>query len=152
MHNLIDETDFKLSEIYSFVNEHAADLYKEIKNSSSTIENNINNKITDIFNINEKITNDINIINTEISKLSKNEQIDLLDKNIKEILNNKDIERVNEVNMLKNEFETKINNQRLKYEQKLIILEKELEKMNIKLKEMQKSPVDKFFDKFRKKK
>ena len=43
------ETDLKFSEIYYYTNSYAADLYKEVKNSHTELENNLNNKISEIL-------------------------------------------------------------------------------------------------------
>ncbi len=154
--NITKETDLKFSEIYSYTNSHVSNLYNELKNAGSNIEINLNNKITDIYNINAEIDGQITNLKQEISTLVKTDAIDLLRENFKKIIEEKNLQFSIEINNVKSEFENKLNEQRIKYEHKLIDMENQLCNMNLMLEkfveEMKKTPFQKFKEKFYKKK
>ncbi len=143
------ETNLKFSELYSYTNEQTSRLFKELKDSGIKIENNLNSKINDLYKNNEIVKDDIKSIIKRIEeKTDKSESIALTEK-LKQELKSYDSEYYLKLSELKNEFEEKLNSQRIKYENKLINMENKLEQMES---YMRKSIFAKLVDKLRKSK
>ncbi len=143
------ENDLRFNEIAAYTNEQNARIFKEICEASSSIENTINNKIGGLYKNSEVFNEEINNL-----KASLNGKIDenTLNNRIKDInnnINNTNSEQNKNLENMKSEFENQINTQRIKYEKKLIAMEKQLEQMNLKIREMKKSPLEKLLDKLK---
>ena len=130
----------------SYTNEQTAKVFKEITDASTTIENTLNNKLGEIYRNNDIVNQELNALKNNIQSKTDSAALENAIKNIKYSLEEKDSEHNKNINEIKNDFETKINQQRIKYEKKLIAMEKQLEHMNKKIKEMKKSPLDKLID------
>lgn len=154
--NINKDTDLKFSEIYYYTNSHIANLYKEVKSSHTELEHNLNHKIEEISAKNDEIKNQSENLKNEISLLPKTDDIKTLNDNLKQIINEKDFNISVEIKNLKSDFEEKLNLQRIKYEKKLINMENTIQELNSTvnelLKELKKSPFEKFKESFGKKK
>jgi phenylalanyl-tRNA synthetase alpha subunit len=121
-------------------------VYKEITDASKSIENTVNNKLGDIYRNNDIVNQELNALKNNLqSKTDSAELKGAIDK-LKYSIEEKDSEQNKNINEIRSNFEAKINQQRIKYEKKLIAMEKQLEYMNKKINEMKKSPFDKFID------
>jgi len=141
------ETNLKFSELYSYTNEQTSRLFKELKDSGIKIENNLNSKIYDLYKNNEILKDDIKSIIKHIEeKTDKNESIALIEQ-LKQELKSYDSEYHLKLLELQNNFEEKLNAQRIKYENKLINMENKLEQMES---YMRKSIFAKLVEKLRK--
>ena len=145
--SLNKDTDLKFSENYAYFNMHVSSLYKELKSGISTLENSINIKSYEQNNTIENINKTINAIKNEIETLPRFNNIDEIKRNIEK----REFDNALVFNSLKAEFEDKLNFQRIKYERKIMDLEKNLQELQETVKELKKTPFEKFMEKFRKK-
>ena len=140
------ESDLKLNEVMAYTNEQTAKVYKEITDASTSIENTLNNKLGDIYRNNDIVNQELNTLKNNIQSKTDSAALEGAIHKLKYSIEEKDAEHNRNINDIRSDFEQKINQQRVKYEKKLIAMEKQLEYMNNKIKEMKKSPLDKFID------
>lgn len=145
-HHVNKESDLKLNEVLAYTNEQTAKVYKEITEASTNIENTLNNKLGDIYRNNNIVNQELDTLKNNIQSKTDSAALEGAIDKIKYSIEEKDAEHNKNINDIKSEFEEKINQQRIKYEKKLIAMEKQLEHMNNKIKEIKRSPLDKFID------
>ena len=147
--SITKQTIHKLSEVYSYINSQNSDLLNEIRTSHNELENNINYKIDDINRLEENINSEIKEIKNQV--LSKPEQklIDETREKIEDKINTLNIEHDEAINRLEKDFEQKLNQQRIKYENKLINMENKIKSMNAILKESKQNIFSKLIKKLK---
>ena len=147
--SITKQTIHKLSEVYSYINSQNSDLLNEIRTSHNELENNLNYKIDDINRLEENINSEIKEIKNQV--LSKPEQklIDETREKIEDKINTLNIEHDEAINRLEKDFEQKLNQQRIKYENKLINMENKLKSMNAILKESKQNIFSKLIKKLK---
>ncbi|MGM9993531.1 MAG: glycosyltransferase [Candidatus Avigastranaerophilus sp.] len=112
--------DNRFKELYSYINEEVSNIYKTINENYKLIENKIINK--DIENLSriENLIAEINKTNEKLSALPKMTDISSLEEKILQI------KLQNKINLeeLQKRFEDELNQQRIKYENRLMETEK----------------------------
>ena len=110
-------SDGKYSELYSYANEEISKTYNEAKNSYKSFENIVDAKAQENA---QKIAN-VNLVVNELmnSKLDKTE-VFAIDEKISQI----EVQNQVKIDELQKWFENELNNQRIKYENKIMNLEK----------------------------
>lgn len=146
------ETNHKFSELYSYTNEHISKLYKEIKDSNLKIENVQNDKIYDLYNRSESLKAEIENIRENSRQKIDSETLDSKLTEILQKVEEQKSEYMQNVIQIQGDFDEKINQQRIKYENKLINMENQIAQMNILLKESKKNVFEKLVQKIRKSK
>ncbi|MBQ9245013.1 hypothetical protein IJ182_01955, partial [bacterium] len=150
--NLIrKEHESKLNNLYTFANEETAKLYIEVKNTANNLENTFNDKIYDIYKNNEAVNYELQALRTNINEKPDHDSLKKLKQDIKENINKNDSEHLRYIEGLKSNFEDKINQQRIKYENKLMSMEERIKQLNSTIEYMQKNPIEKLFNKIKNK-
>jgi hypothetical protein len=133
----------KYNELYYTINEQASDLYREVKDTGLAIENTLNNKIYDLYRNNDNINNEINNIkyslNTKLDEEAVNNLISVLKQNISD----KESEYKQNIEHLKADMDDKLNQQRVKYENKIMNMEMRIEQLYSTIQYMRKNPIQK---------
>ncbi len=146
------ETNIKFSELYAYTNEQVSNLYKEVKNTSLMIENSLKTQIWDLYKRNEELSNEINYLKNELSQRPDDKMLQTIINELKQDISNRDSIYSENLLMLKNEFIEEINQQRIKYENKLSAMDNQIEKMDSIISELQKNLFKKIIDKMKKSK
>lgn len=155
-HDFQLSSDLKFSEIYNYTNGYASNLYKELKSSNSNIEHNLLNKINELFSLNNDLNNKVTDLKNETSSFSTVEMLNSEISHLKQIIQEQNINHSIQLNNLKLIYDEQLNNQRIKYEKKLIDMENQLTDMNSTISELlsefKKTPLQRIKKHFRKKK
>ena len=134
------ETAHRFSEVYAYSNEHFSKLYKGLTNTSSNFETILNDKVDKLYKNDETIKWDMNSIKENLN--ASLELVSTVDNLKKELLEQKNTNNQKLVSLQK-EYEDKLNQQRIKYEKKLMHIEQTI-------KEDRKNPIVKFIEKIKK--
>ncbi len=118
--NIKNYFDNRFKELYSYINEEVSNIYKTINENYKLIENKIINKNIENLSRIENLIAEINKTNENLSVLPKMTDISSLEEKILQIkLQNK----INSEELQKH-FEDELNQQRIKYENRLMETEK----------------------------
>ena len=149
---LTKETNHKVSEIYSYTNENLSKIYKEINDSHYKLENIINDKVYDLISHDDRLKTEINYLKEEIKNRINSKALDAILTKIENKLSEQSTEYRQDVSKLQMDFDEKINQQRIKYENKLMYMENQIAQMNIQINENKKNLFQKLIQKLRKSK
>ena len=133
----------KYNELYYTINEQASDLYREIKDTSLAIENTFNNKVDDLYRNNDNINNEINNIKYSLNTKLDEEAVNHLISKLEQSLKDNEAEHKNNIEKIKAEMDDKLNQQRVKYENKIVNLEMRIEQLYSSIQYLKKNPIQK---------
>ena len=137
---LKDETTHRFSEMYAYSNEHFSRLYKGLKETSGNFEIILNDKVDNLYKNDEIIKSEVNSIKESLdANFSLADAVTALKQ---ELIEQKNINNQKIVELQK-EYEDRLNQQRIKYEKKLMQLEQSIE-------EDRKNPIVKLIEKIKK--
>lgn len=118
--NIKNYFDNRFKELYSYINEEVSNIYKTINENYKLIENKIINKDVENLSRIENLIAEINKTNEKLSALPKMADINCLEEKISQLkLQNK-----MHLEELHKHFENELNQQRIKYENRLMETEK----------------------------
>ncbi len=138
-----NEINLRLSEIYTYTNSELAKTFKQLNENSSDFDKKLNYKSDEIY----KLLNERKSENEALKELL-NQKAD--SQTLTDVQNNLEYSQNKFINELRNEFENKLNDQRIKYENKLISMENKLKKTNQMLLESKKNIFQKLWEKAKK--
>lgn len=144
------EFNHKIKELYSYTNTEMAKVFNAVKDNYVILDKSINQKVYDMNKLSEEINIKLTEINAEI-----NEKTDIYE--VKELLDKykQEISQVisnyrNDYLKLENDFDAKLNQQRIKYENKLILLETELTSIRNEVQKKKRSFIKRVINKLKK--
>ncbi len=138
-----NEINLRVGEIYTYTNSELAKTFKQLNENSSDFDKKLNYKSDEIY----KLLNERKSENEALKELL-NEKAD--SQTLTEVQNNLEYSQNKFINELRNEFENKLNDQRIKYENKLISMENKLKETQQMLLESKKNIFQKLWEKAKK--
>ncbi len=147
---LTKETNHKVSEIYSYTNKNLSKIYKEINDSHYKLENILNDRVYDLISHDDTLKTEINYLKEEMKSRIKIEALASVLTDMENKLSEQSVEYQQNVSKLQAGFDEKINQQRIKYENKLIKMENQIAQMRIEINEQKKNLFQKLIQKIRK--
>ena len=141
--NINNEINLRVGEIYTYTNSELAKTFKQLNENSSDFDKKLNYQSDEIY----KLLNERKSENEALKELL-NEKAD--SQTLTEVQNNLEYSQNKFINELRNEFENKLNDQRIKYENKLISMENKLKETQQMLLESKKNIFQKLWEKAKK--
>ena len=138
------KNNLKISEVYTYTNSELTKVFATLNKNNSNYENKLEYAQKETYRLIEEEKNDISSLRVELEKKKE------IEAEFNKRLENVDLEHKKQVEVLTAEFEERFNNQRIKYEKKLMAMENQISDLEVKYTESQKSFFTKMIERCKK--
>ncbi len=127
---ILNKNRNQIKELYTYINEQSIKIINEMIGNNKINEEQVNNKITSVNNYINYVENNLKSLEQNIYNKARNNEIDNFGNEFNKKLDSMETYYQNKINELESLFADKLNKQRIHYEEKLLELERRLEKFD----------------------
>ena len=138
------KNNLKISEVYTYTNSELTKVFATLNKNNSNYENKLEHTQKEAYRMIEESKNEISNLKVELDKKKE------IEADFNKKLENVDLEHKKQVEVLTSEFEERFNNQRIKYENKLMKMEEQITDLEAKYAESQKGFFTKMIERCKK--
>ena len=138
------KSNLKISEVYTYTNSELTKVFATLNKNNSNYENKLEYTQKEAYRMIEEGKNEISNLRVELDKKKE------IEADFNKKIENVDLEHKKQVEVLTSEFEERFNNQRIKYENKLMKMEEQITDLEAKYAESQKGFLTKMIERCKK--